>query len=318
MNKVIALLIVFLISVLFLIEIKKNETINYIEKNIIMSQKPYHFLTKAQQFFDKAILCDNQKLRRKYLLISKGFLNTFDDNNIKSTIKIIDEILNTNLIDKEKINKFNNLINQTGISIYRKHLNNTDKLNELKNILNQNALYLEFVILCLILLLIIITFLYLNYQKIKDIYHLDSLTLAFNRNKFYEVINLLPKGKHSLIMLDIDHFKKINDTYGHDFGDMILQKTVEIIQDNIRKDDMVFRWGGEEFIILLKKTSKEDALKVAKKLKKAINQYDFEGIQITSSFGIKECKDTVTKDDLIIVDKALYEAKKKRNEIVCY
>jgi diguanylate cyclase (GGDEF)-like protein len=317
MNKIIFFLVLVLSTLLFFIEIKKNNTITYINKNIILSKQPYHFLTKAQQYFDNAVMEKKWTEKIQNLKISKSFLNSFDYKEITPAKDIIDKIIKTKKITPLDIRNFNNSINAVSIKIYRQHLNNAENLEALKSILNKNAVFIEYIILLINLLLIIIWFLYSNYKKIKDIYHLDPLTFAYNRNKFYEETTSLPKGKHSIIMLDIDHFKKINDTYGHDVGDIILQKTVEIIKENIRNNDMIFRWGGEEFIILLQNTSKENALKVAHKIKKAISNYDFEGIKITSSFGIKECTNSITKEDLILVDKALYEAKKKRNEIVC-
>jgi diguanylate cyclase (GGDEF)-like protein len=124
----------------------------------------------------------------------------------------------------------------------------------------------------------------------------------------------------SLIMLDIDFFKKINDELGHIKGDFVLEKVAEILKDNSRKNDLIGRYGGEEFIMVLPKVNIENANFVAEKLRKKVEDSNIlKDKKITISLGIslyeneESIKDFIEKSDL-----ALYEAKKTRNKCVVY
>ncbi len=125
----------------------------------------------------------------------------------------------------------------------------------------------------------------------------------------------------AVIMLDIDHFKKINDNYGHLTGDYILKEVADIVHHEVRDSDIFARVGGEEFIVLLPQTKLNGALKTAQKIRKSIEEYEFsfkgESIHVTLSLGITS---TTSKDTyfsvLDRVDKALYKAKKDgRNRV---
>jgi len=148
----------------------------------------------------------------------------------------------------------------------------------------------------------------------------DQLTKLYNRRYFIEIgtslIHLAQREKVdlSLMMLDIDNFKKVNDTYGHDVGDIVLQTIAKTMNSHARESDIIARWGGEEFIFILPKTSKEGALVVAQKLcntveKTKINFKNGE-LFVTVSIGVstlieKDSLDTITKR----ADNALYKAK---------
>lgn len=145
----------------------------------------------------------------------------------------------------------------------------------------------------------------------------DSLTGIYNRYKFEEVLKAeferadRYKNDFSLIMLDIDFFKKVNDTHGHDVGDEVLIKTVEVIAKNIRNLDVLTRWGGEEFIVLCPQTTKENAIHLAEKLRRSIEEEEFPTVNsIAASFGVTDHQDKDTIDTLLKrVDDALYKAK---------
>jgi diguanylate cyclase (GGDEF)-like protein len=122
-------------------------------------------------------------------------------------------------------------------------------------------------------------------------------------------------------MIDIDYFKKINDEYGHHVGDIVLKETAAVIKSCIREIDTVARWGGEEFIVLLPETKKDEALKVALRILNVIAGHSFTQIkrQMTVSIGLASVPDPSidTAEKLIqAADLALYEAKSKgRNRI---
>ncbi|CAA7602353.1 Two component system, signal transduction response regulator [Acididesulfobacillus acetoxydans] len=152
----------------------------------------------------------------------------------------------------------------------------------------------------------------------------DPLTRAYNRRYFVEVIKREIERKNrsgipfSLTMFDIDHFKRINDTYGHEAGDRVLCGTVTMVQERIRKVDSLARWGGEEFMVLLADTTVQSALTVAEDLRERLSHLPFEGVgSVTASFGVAEFCLSDTSDSLLRrVDDLLYQAKKEGRNCV--
>ncbi len=152
----------------------------------------------------------------------------------------------------------------------------------------------------------------------------DTLTGLYNRRKFSEILQHELKRferyqqSFSLINIDIDHFKKINDTYGHDAGDRVISQFAHILDSSIRGSDSAGRWGGEEFILLIIESSESTALNIAEKLRETFNntRIDPAGI-VTASIGVTHVKDGDTEESIIIrSDQALYKAKDNgRNRI---
>ena len=142
---------------------------------------------------------------------------------------------------------------------------------------------------------------------------IDPLTGIYNKKYFNSYFEKLIREKKEcvLVVLDIDDFKKINDTYGHQIGDKILKEFATLIQNNIRGNDLFARWGGEEFLLLLENTNVDNALMKVEQLRKIVDQYVFQDIgHMTVSFGVskkEECDDMHSL--LFRADKALYEAK---------
>ena len=145
----------------------------------------------------------------------------------------------------------------------------------------------------------------------------DPLTNIYNRRFFMQMlgqeIERVKRNKKtfSLIMFDLDHFKNVNDRFGHAAGDMVLKSVADTVKGRIRKTDYFARWGGEEFIILLPETSLNNAAELAEELRKKISETALDGIgKVTASFGVTEYRNTDTMDTVLLrVDGALYEAK---------
>ena len=144
----------------------------------------------------------------------------------------------------------------------------------------------------------------------------DELTGLNNRRAVMEFINLpIEKtGKYSVIMADIDDFKKINDTYGHDEGDKVLVSLAEIFRENARNSDIVCRWGGEEILVILMKCCLDDAQKIAEKIRNAINsekliQIDGTDAKVTMTFGIAYADYVGGQDVIKAADHNLYQGK---------
>lgn len=145
----------------------------------------------------------------------------------------------------------------------------------------------------------------------------DPLTRLYNRRKFEELLqHELERcqryaGDFALILFDIDHFKLVNDQHGHDTGDAVLQCLAEILRSNIRKSDIVARWGGEEFVALVAETDGDTALVVADKLRRAVENGAFpRKLPITVSLGVGLARRNDNIDLLFKrTDQALYAAK---------
>lgn len=153
----------------------------------------------------------------------------------------------------------------------------------------------------------------------------DNLTSLFNRHHFNEVLkNEVEQYKRyssnnfSLAILDLDYFKKVNDTYGHQVGDDILIETAHIMNGSIRESDVLARWGGEEFVLLLPHTNKHEAKIVVEKIRTSLENYIFETVgQVTISGGLSEINQGDTSTSLLKrIDDALYKAKDSgRNQV---
>ncbi|MEJ2425581.1 MAG: GGDEF domain-containing protein, partial [Candidatus Thiodiazotropha sp.] len=154
-------------------------------------------------------------------------------------------------------------------------------------------------------------------RELQHIAETDRLTQVYNRLKFdEELMNMiawasLTHNRFGLIMLDLDHFKDINDTYGHDMGDQVLKNTVELLHGRVRKSDILARWGGEEFMIITPLISREELVILVESLRNAIEQYPHKGIgKVTASFGASVVTPSDNIESLIKrVDSALYESK---------
>jgi len=165
-------------------------------------------------------------------------------------------------------------------------------------------------------------------EKLRLLATTDPLTKIYNRRAFFEIANSffkLSKREHtplSFMLLDIDFFKKVNDTYGHIIGDEILKHLVKNVRINLRKSDLFGRYGGEEFVILLPNSDSKSAQTVAENIRQHIEQTPFQSdtkkIYITISIGYSSLKDedTTISDIITRADQALYKAKRNgRNRV---
>lgn len=154
----------------------------------------------------------------------------------------------------------------------------------------------------------------------------DQLTGLFNRQKFKNMFvreikrDKRYENKLSVIIFDIDNFKAFNDDFGHNIGDEVLKAVAQIVLENTREHDTSVRWGGEEFLVLLPQTMKENAEKVAEKIRAAIESFEDKKIprKITASFGVSELENTDDESSIIKrADEALYTAKREGKNKVC-
>jgi len=161
-------------------------------------------------------------------------------------------------------------------------------------------------------------------EEFKKLATTDRLTQAYNRIKFESLLETeMERAKRyneklAMIMLDIDHFKEINDTYGHLYGDRVLKSVAKILRHHMRKVNHLVRWGGEEFLIIAPETDLEGAEILAERIREEIHSNVHEnGVTITASLGVAGYQIDNTEDEFIHnVDQALYRAKRNgRNRV---
>lgn len=153
--------------------------------------------------------------------------------------------------------------------------------------------------------------------ELQRLANFDALTGIYNRRKFSEILEgEMERAKRyfqplSLAVLDIDHFKKINDCYGHSEGDKVLESFAEILRNNLRQSDYFARWGGEEFIVLMSHTDMKTAERVAEKLRTLVGAIAYgNDVSISVSIGIASQQPNEEINSLINrADEALYIAK---------
>ncbi len=254
----------------------------------------------------------------------------FSLNNGENEIEIVKKVANDG-IDTYLKHEDNNII---GITYYHAYVQkgivklviaidfSFETLKELENM----AFYIKWAILFVILFIgvIFLLVLYSIFRNflLKQKAFTDTLTGVYNRNYLESIRDMINPKHYVVVMTDIDHFKKVNDNFGHERGDLVLREFAKTIAKNLRKNDLVFRYGGEEFLILLNipkaKKNKEIVYNVLDRIRRNIENSVVDGIKVTASFGVfletdkaKDLEDAIKK-----ADSALYRAKEKgRNRI---
>ena len=167
-------------------------------------------------------------------------------------------------------------------------------------------------------------------EKIKKLSITDPLTTLYNRRKMVEEIEQAQmcyeqvKNPFTLAILDLDYFKQINDQYGHVFGDEALKLFASLLKENVRVEDVIARWGGEEFIILFPQTTSQEAINILDRIQGLCQtdllSFNKERVMLSFSAGVCEYDESCDLDELIKnADQALYDAKAKgRNQIILY
>ncbi len=160
----------------------------------------------------------------------------------------------------------------------------------------------------------------------------DGLTMVYNHRYFQERLEkeVRRAERHnlslSLMMLDVDFFKRYNDTYGHPKGDIVLKKITDILRETVRDIDIIARYGGEEFVIILPETVHRDSLHIAERVRKRVESFKFPGeneedeVHLSVSIGLTTYPSFKAKNRADIIDqadKALYRAKENGRNQVC-
>ncbi len=248
-----------------------------------------------------------EKFRKSYQCICDMFEDVDDKNFLK---KYIDGVYWIDFLKAEQENK------KLKVLIKKDSEDRYFKLNLKEIETNEKTLYL--------IIFNDITDSFTHIKQLKEQASTDSLTRLFNRSKFDEVladeIELSNDTSSSLcvIFADIDFFKKINDEFGHSIGDEVLKEFAQILRESIRINDFIARWGGEEFIITLQSTSKEQAEFIAQKIRQKVENHTFKHVgKRTISLGVTQYIANESFESFIKrSDNALYKAQENgRNRV---
>ena len=335
-----SIILFFLFSMLIIVILNQifiqQELKKYTEYDTIMINKLGQIRGGIQRY-SKLKLINN----KKYIIVQK---------NINQIFEIINNYLNNNpsLIPYDRIISFYDKYNSVQ-SLWEQIQKANDKDNLLKlseqvwkisneltclmtKIAKQKVKAFEkiiyiFSLITIIVILIVIIIVYLLVRiGLEKSTITDPLTKLYNRLYFNNQINYLKnqyerhKKPFSAMLIDIDNFKKINDTYGHHIGDEVLKNVAKIIKTTIRKTDIACRYGGEEFIILLPETEKSKAKEIAERIRKKIEssiQYDDNPVTISAGVGEFNEKYKTIHHFIHDVDEGLYVAKRTgKNKII--
>lgn len=313
--------------------------------NYILELSKKVFGVESAIFFDtKALeLLREKETRLKDTEIINGYTMFGRDNVIFSSIKNIEE---EELYENIKIDSKEYVVYE-GIQItnyQHKVVGKTILAQDItKDVADLNMYIMSLFIATIFLLILISVMLAMSFNKLfriieekqeelteknkllEDLSNTDPLTKLKNRRRFAEImeyeINRSKRYKSGicLALVDVDHFKKINDVYGHDVGDLVLMGLATLLQNNTRSSDVVARWGGEEFIILYVESELDNCYAKIDRLRELVSEHIFESVgHITISIGISKYIDGENEQDLIKrADNSLYEAKKNGRNQVC-
>jgi len=188
----------------------------------------------------------------------------------------------------------------------------------------QNLIITCFLIISIVFIIILVRNIFIK-KKLKKYTEIDDLTKIYNRRFLSKIAHELhnQKNDYSLIIFDLDNFKNINDTYGHQFGDDVLIKVTEESRKILRNNDYFGRYGGEEFVVFLPNTNIEDTIEIADRIRIAISNIDFiydnKKVNVTASFGVNSFDPELNVNEVFeIADKRLYKSKDNGKNIISY
>ncbi|WP_457635160.1 putative bifunctional diguanylate cyclase/phosphodiesterase [Persephonella sp.] len=205
-----------------------------------------------------------------------------------------------------------------------------NKLQEIQSILNRIKEFILAVSVFILLSIFVSVYQFIRYKKNLKKMYIDPLTQVYNRLFMYDNMDLLKKNYYTTFIIDIDFFKRINDTYGHDVGDYVLKEVAERLKRCIREDeDILVRYGGEEFLLFIKSNPHSEEyryniVQLANRLRTEVSKnvitYNNIKMKVTISIGVALCRENTDIDQMIkLADMALYRAKQNgRNRVEVY
>ena len=300
-----SLLFLLVTSILFY----KNRSINKINKELKRANQK---IEEQQQMVDEYVLITETDLEGVITNVNRAFCNSLGYDKSDLVGKTFEGIKNPQTDEKIYADIWKTI---TADKTWSGEISNYTKARVLKHFfININSIYQNETKVGYRAILEDIT----DKKEIEKLSITDRLTGIYNRLKLDALLvkqvetNRRYDIPFSVILLDIDNFKKINDTFGHDKGDYVLQKIANIFKENVRKTDLVGRWGGEEFLIICPNTIGKNAKIVTEHIRLKIEEEHFDTIgSITTSAGVTEYKESESIEHMLKrADIALYDAKK--------
>jgi diguanylate cyclase (GGDEF)-like protein len=307
----------YIVKYKYLIGVKKpKEALIVIDSFLeYMNSKEPDSIVKIYNHLSK-VYFDNKKYKEALFYqksYNEYFINTKLGNQKNMSEIFFSAFKSRNLEEKTRVlsrnyKEANNILN---VKVENK--------NNIKNNIILNVFIISFILLAIIVLFFL-------YRRNKNISLMDDLTNTYNRRYImnYSSKILSRKRDLSLVLFDLDFFKKINDTYGHDTGDKVLKELSNVVKENLRNGDKLARIGGEEFLILFN-LNQEKSERAAERVRLLIESYIFRtiecNIRVTASFGVSSTETTKNhnlKDIYDSADKLLYKAKESGRNKVCF
>lgn len=305
-----------------------DEAINLLNRSLKLSAQVDD---KAQELYANSLLRKAEKLRGNIadslkhaeaeILLSEIIQNENDKNKLivtkanlhsyklESELALLKEKATLVQLELDKKNNEIEIVEQART------------INELKLVKNRYANIALFMLLIFVLFVAVLIyrrFLKSNQRNIELDYLAarDPLTNCYNRRVLFDVLSKDIKDanfnkEYCLIIVDIDHFKNVNDTYGHSVGDYVIKGVADALQNSVRQDDIVARFGGEEFCIVLHGVAIEQSERIAEKMRIKIENLSFEEVSVTCSFGVTSAEFGAASPEILIqqADTALYKSK---------
>lgn len=281
-------------------------------------------------FHYRALKGFSSKVKDLTLIKEEVFLNRI--NNFSDTAIIINPSkFDENLIDKHKFNKFTEyealdisccisspiFFNREVLGVINVDSVNRNKIFDKEDMELMNYIKNE---------LQLVLYNFVSKNKLKYMANFDELTGLYNRRNFKYIFNLelhnikRNNSKFCLALIDLDDFKEINDTYGHNMGDKALQYFADVLRSNVRKTDVYARMSGDEFVILFLDCYKGKALERMETLKTELRNITFENLKISFSYGVTyiDGDSKLSADDIFsMADQNMYKQKKIKNDKSC-
>ncbi len=285
-------------------EVDKHKAIEYYEKSL--------------NFYNETLMIPNGYDFGADIALELGLLYYEIENYEKASAFLYDSIINYYDASDEDYSKLFEQLDEYKFENINERIDLLKEVNTLKDkeiMLSRRLLIVSVVLIFLLLLgTFFLIFEIRSKQKVeKELYInsiTDDLTKAFNRGKIIDIIENNLSDENGLILLDVDDFKAINDTYGHSVGDVVLIKIADVILHSIRDHDYLGRYGGEEFLVFLKGVQEEELLYIAERIRLSIENIEWElDIKTTASIGVTKCFSSDFEEVFHKVDDLMYRAK---------
>jgi len=292
---------------------------NLITKNIKYSYIVYKDKNNVFRFLvDGSAEDEKSMLNQKFDVTSKIWFEIYEEKKPM--------IIEHNVLQKLSISYLVPVINKQDVELILVIDFSIDKISAIVNIITMMKTGIIVILSFIAVTFLILIIQFIRFKSVKKTSFIDRLTNVYNRNYLHEIEEDIKLDEYTLTVLDLDFFKNINDTYGHDIGDVVLKEVGSILINTLRiEEDLAIRYGGEEFILLIKNKSSdpEQSIGVVERIFNNIKTHKFfiddeNYIQITTSMGINPSPGNYNTfmDAFKVADLALFEAKNSgRNNI---